>query len=116
MFEQEPIERRCSFPECKRPYYAKGLCRSHYQQQLLGRPLQAIRPRSSVRASCDFAGTIENLELWTRAQPSGQRAVDLLVWAEEIVARYGPERHLLSSRNRRGVEYADGYGEPIPRR
>ena len=56
MFEQEPVERRCSFPECKRPYYAKGLCRSHYQQQLLGRPLQAIRPRSSVRASCDFAG------------------------------------------------------------
>jgi hypothetical protein len=56
MFEQEPMERRCSFPECRRPYYAKGLCRSHYQQQLLGRPLQVIRPRASVRANCDFAG------------------------------------------------------------
>jgi hypothetical protein len=50
------MERRCSFPECRRPYYAKGLCRSHYQQQLLGRPLQVIRPRASVRANCDFAG------------------------------------------------------------
>lgn len=56
MFAQNPIERRCSFPECRRPYYAKGLCRSHHQQQLRGRPLQPIRPRSSVRANCEFAG------------------------------------------------------------
>jgi hypothetical protein len=40
---------------------------------------------------------IENLQLWggVGRQPSGQRAVDLLAWAEEIVARYGPERELL---------------------
>ncbi len=29
-----------------------------------------------------------NLELWTRPQPSGIRAVDALAWAHEMVARY----------------------------
>jgi hypothetical protein len=37
----------------------------------------------------------ENLELWVSHQPKGQRARDLLAWAEEIVARYGPERDKL---------------------
>lgn len=31
---------------------------------------------------------IENLELWVKVQPSGQRAEDLVVWAEEILALY----------------------------
>ena len=31
----------------------------------------------------------ENLELWVRYQPAGQRASDLLAWAHEIIARYG---------------------------
>ena len=33
---------------------------------------------------------IENLELWVRSQPKGQRAAELLAWAREIVATYGP--------------------------
>jgi len=33
---------------------------------------------------------IENLELWSKSQPSGQRVVDKLAWAREIVALYGP--------------------------
>lgn len=37
----------------------------------------------------------ENLELWVQAQPPGQRAADVLRWAEEIVQRYGSERHVL---------------------
>jgi len=32
---------------------------------------------------------IENLELWVKTQPSGQRPEDLIAWAEEIIARYG---------------------------
>jgi hypothetical protein len=32
---------------------------------------------------------IENLELWVRPQPSGIRASDAVVWAREILARYG---------------------------
>ncbi len=31
----------------------------------------------------------ENLELWVRPQPSGIRASDALVWALQIVDRYG---------------------------
>lgn len=33
---------------------------------------------------------IENLELWTTNQPSGQRASDLLQWAYDIVDIYQP--------------------------
>lgn len=31
---------------------------------------------------------IENLELWVRSQPSGQRTQDLVKWAKEILGRY----------------------------
>lgn len=30
----------------------------------------------------------ENLELWTTKQPKGQRVVDQVAWAREILARY----------------------------
>lgn len=32
---------------------------------------------------------IENLELWSRHQPSGQRVQDKLAWAHEIISLYG---------------------------
>ena len=32
----------------------------------------------------------ENLELWTRPQPTGIRARDALSWAYEVIARYEP--------------------------
>lgn len=32
----------------------------------------------------------ENLELWVTAQPSGQRPEDLVRWAKDILALYGP--------------------------
>lgn len=31
---------------------------------------------------------IENLELWSRSQPAGQRVADKLAWAHEIIERY----------------------------
>jgi hypothetical protein len=33
----------------------------------------------------------ENLELWTRPQPTGIRASDAVAWAREILAIYGAE-------------------------
>jgi hypothetical protein len=44
MFTRERDRRSCSFPACDRAYYAKGLCRPHYTQQLHKRPLKPIRP------------------------------------------------------------------------
>ena len=40
----------------------------------------------------------ENLELWTRSQPAGARAIDKLAWAREIIALYGNEQVVLKER------------------
>lgn len=32
---------------------------------------------------------IENLEMWVTSQPSGKRPEDLVIWAREILERYG---------------------------
>ncbi len=31
----------------------------------------------------------ENLELWVKSQPSGQKVEDLVLWAHKIIAMYG---------------------------
>jgi len=38
---------------------------------------------------------IENLELWVKSQPSGQRAKDLLEWAQEIIKIYEKDKDKL---------------------
>jgi hypothetical protein len=56
MFEQEPAQRRCSFPGCNRAHRARGLCRSHYGQQSRGEALRPLGPRNREEAGCDFEG------------------------------------------------------------
>ena len=35
----------------------------------------------------------ENLELWTKAQPPGQRVFDKIVWAKQLLAQYGDDEN-----------------------
>ena len=58
--------------------------------QHLGRPL---RPDESVhhRNGNRLDNRVENLELWSRYQPTGARAEDLVSWAMEVLHRYDDE-------------------------
>lgn len=64
----------------------------HIMEQHLGRPLhpdEQVHHLNGKRAD----NRLENLELWSTSQPPGQRAVDKVRWAREILSRY---EHLVS--------------------
>jgi len=54
----------------------------HLGRELL--PSENVHHKNGVRND----NSLDNLELWTTKQPSGQRVSDLVRWAEEVLTLY----------------------------
>lgn len=70
----------------------KGLRYEHHlvMERILGRPLLPHENVHHINGVRDD-NRPENLELWSKAQPAGQRVTDKVAWAIELLDLYAPD-------------------------
>ena len=78
---------RTGYVYIKRPDYDWQWEHRYVMEQYLGRPLLSHENVHHLNGIRDD-NRIDNLELWSTSQPSGQRVADKLAWAREFISQY----------------------------